>query len=156
MKTTKQVKKIAEVVTLLKKYPDITASRVSQEVLCSQQYACLLLKKARESIAKESLAKLKMRLQGVQETNDMFLDSVPPAHEVVNTPAIDMVNHPAHYKVGGIETIDFIQAKLTPEEFRGYLKGNVLKYTSRAGHKGDIDTDIGKMVWYALKLQSIK
>jgi hypothetical protein len=154
MKTTKQVKKIAEVVTLLKKYPDLTASRVSQEVLCSQQYAYLLLKKARESIANP-----KLRLQKVREMNDMkvlILDSAPPAHEVVNTPAIDMVNHPAHYKVGGIETIDFIQAKLTPEEFRGYLKGNVLKYTSRAGHKGDIDTDIGKMVWYANRLQSTK
>ena len=43
-------------------------------------------------------------------------------------PKTDNVNHPAHYKVGGIETIDYIEAKLTPEEFRGYLKGNALKY----------------------------
>ena len=68
-------------------------------------------------------------------------------------PKIDVVNHPPHYKVGGIEVIDFIKAKLTPEEFRGYLKGNVLKYTSRAGHKDDVAQDIGKLVWYANKLQ---
>jgi len=68
-------------------------------------------------------------------------------------PKEDMVNHPPHYKVGGIEVIDFIKAKLTPEEFRGYLKGNVLKYTSRVGHKDDAKQDIGKMVWYATKLQ---
>jgi hypothetical protein len=68
-------------------------------------------------------------------------------------PKADMVNQPPHYKVGGIEVIDFIQAKLTPEEFRGYLKGNVLKYTSRAGHKDDARQDIGKLVWYATKLQ---
>jgi len=68
-------------------------------------------------------------------------------------PKADMVNHPPHYKVGGIEVIDFIKAKLTPEEFRGYLKGNVLKYTSRAGHKDDAGQDIGKLVWYATKLQ---
>jgi hypothetical protein len=68
-------------------------------------------------------------------------------------PKIDVVNHPPHYKVGGIEVIDFIKAKLTPEEFRGYLKGNVLKYTSRAGHKDDVTQDIGKLVWYANKLQ---
>lgn len=68
-------------------------------------------------------------------------------------PKVDVVNHPPHYKVGGIEVIDFIQAKLTPEEFRGYLKGNVLKYTSRAGHKDDAGQDIGKLVWYATKLQ---
>lgn len=68
-------------------------------------------------------------------------------------PTVDVVNHPPHYKVGGIEVIDFIKAKLTPEEFRGYLKGNVLKYTSRAGHKDDMAQDIGKLVWYANKLQ---
>jgi hypothetical protein len=71
----------------------------------------------------------------------------------VEAPKIDVVNHPPHYKVGGIEVIDFIKAKLTPEEFRGYLKGNVLKYTSRAGHKDDVTQDIGKLVWYANKLQ---
>ena len=68
---------------------------------------------------------------------------------------VDMVNHPPHYTAGGIETIDFIQAKLTPEEFRGYLRGNILKYSSRAGLKGDADEDLGKMVWYANKLKSL-
>lgn len=70
-------------------------------------------------------------------------------------PKADMVNHPPHYTAGGIETIDFIQAKLTPEEFRGYLRGNILKYSSRAGLKGDADEDLGKMVWYANKLKSL-
>jgi len=65
---------------------------------------------------------------------------------------VDNVNHPEHYKVGGIETIDFIKAKLTPEEFRGYLKGNVLKYASRAGHKNNAVEDAGKLAWYANRL----
>ena len=69
------------------------------------------------------------------------------------TPEKDTVNSPEHYKVGGIEVIDFIKAKLTAEEFRGYLKGNVLKYTSRAGYKDDAAQNIGKLVWYASKLQ---
>ncbi len=55
----------------------------------------------------------------------------------------DNVNHPSHYKQGGIETIDFIKAKLTPEEYRGYLKGNVIKYLSRERHKGGAE-DIAK------------
>jgi hypothetical protein len=59
-----------------------------------------------------------------------------------------MVNHPPHYTVGGIETIDYIKAKLTPEEFIGYLKGNVIKYTSRAGKKDDIVQDLEKAQWY--------
>ena len=66
---------------------------------------------------------------------------------------VDMVNSPPHYKVGGIEVIDFIKAKLTPDEFRGYLQGNILKYSSRVGYKGDASKDVGKLIWYANKLQ---
>jgi hypothetical protein len=67
----------------------------------------------------------------------------------------DPVNHPAHYTHGGIETIDFIQAKLTPEEFRGYLKGNILKYGSRIGHKENDMQDAGKLAWYTAKLRTV-
>lgn len=54
---------------------------------------------------------------------------------VADTPASDPVNHPSHYKVGGIETIDFIKAKLTGEQLKGYYLGNLLKYLSRAEYK---------------------
>ena len=60
----------------------------------------------------------------------------------------DPVNHPDHYKVGGIEAIDYIQAKLSPEEFAGYCRGNALKYLSRAGHKDATAQEIGKAIWY--------
>lgn len=62
--------------------------------------------------------------------------------------APDMVNQPPHYKVGGIEAIDYIQAKLTAEEFAGYCKGNALKYISRAPHKKDAIEDLRKAIWY--------
>jgi hypothetical protein len=78
-----------------------------------------------------------------------------PLPITMEEPKADMVNHPPHYTAGGIETIDFIQAKLTPEEFRGYLRGNILKYSSRAGLKGDAGEDLSKMVWYANKLKSL-
>jgi hypothetical protein len=65
----------------------------------------------------------------------------------------DMVNSPPHYTKGGIETIDFIQAKLSPEEYRGYLRGNLLKYASRLGEK-DSD-DAGKASWYAQRLDAL-
>ena len=63
----------------------------------------------------------------------------------------DMVN-PDHYKVGGIESIDYMQAKMTPEEFAGFCKGNALKYISRAGHKGDAAEDLRKARWYLDRL----
>jgi hypothetical protein len=55
----------------------------------------------------------------------------------------DMVNHPPHYKAGGIETIDFIEAKNL-----GYNLGNVVKYVSRADLKGNKVEDLQKARWY--------
>ena len=54
---------------------------------------------------------------------------------------------PSHYAVGGIETIDFIRAKLTKEEYKGYCKGNVIKYLSRADYKGGVE-DLKKAAKY--------
>ena len=57
----------------------------------------------------------------------------------------DMVNHPEHYTDGGIETIDFIEAKKLP-----YHLGNAVKYVSRAGKKNPEKTieDLQKAIWY--------
>ena len=55
----------------------------------------------------------------------------------------DPVNHPEHYKVGGIETIDFIEAKKL-----GYNLGNVVKYITRSDHKGNRLQDLRKAQWY--------
>ena len=63
----------------------------------------------------------------------------------------DPVNHPDHYKQGNIECIDAIQAALTPEEFRGYCKGNALKYVWREKHKGQ-DESVRKAIWYLNRL----
>jgi hypothetical protein len=65
---------------------------------------------------------------------------------------IDMVNNPPHYTHGGIETITYIRAKLTPEQYIGYLRGNIEKYNSRIGLKGDSGEDAGKIAWYACEL----
>ena len=62
----------------------------------------------------------------------------------------DQIN-PEHYRHGEIECIDAIEAALTPEEFRGYCKGNVLKYTWRERHKGEA-TSLAKAAWYLRRL----
>ena len=67
-------------------------------------------------------------------------------------PTSDPVNHPAHYKVGGIETIDFIEAKKL-----GYNLGNVVKYLTRADHKGNKLEDLRKAQWYLTReINSLK
>lgn len=55
----------------------------------------------------------------------------------------DSVNNPAHYTAGGIETIDFIEAKKL-----NYNLGNVVKYLTRADHKGSKLEDLRKAQWY--------
>lgn len=66
----------------------------------------------------------------VQELNEKFSEP-------------DMVNHPPHYKAGGIETIDFIEAKGL-----NYNLGNVVKYITRADLKGDRKENLEKALWY--------
>ena len=63
----------------------------------------------------------------------------------------DMVNNPPHYNSDSIECIQAIEAALTVEEFRGYCKGNNLKYTWRERYKGE-DQDLRKATWYLNRL----
>jgi hypothetical protein len=75
--------------------------------------------------------------------NEASKDALASKLITMEEPASDPVNHPAHYKTGGIETIDFIEAK----EFN-YNLGNAVKYISRAEHKGNKKQDLEKAVWY--------
>ena len=61
------------------------------------------------------------------------------------------VDHPQHYQSSTIECIDAIQAQMTPEEFRGFLKGNVLKYMWRERMKGGTES-LEKAQWYLTQL----
>ena len=62
----------------------------------------------------------------------------------------DMVNHPPHYNKHGIECFDAIRAALDDDEFRGYIKGNLIKYTWRERYKNG-DEDLLKGSWYLNK-----
>jgi hypothetical protein len=50
-------------------------------------------------------------------------------------PTEDVVNHPSHYNYGNIECIEAIEESMTPEAYKGYLKGNTLKYLWRYERK---------------------
>lgn len=55
------------------------------------------------------------------------------------------------YNQGDIECIEAIKAALTPEEFRGWLKGDIMKYVWRERHKGGA-RDIRKARYYLQRL----
>lgn len=71
---------------------------------------------------------------------DLPLEAPAP---ITGSPHPDMVNHPPHYTAGGIETIDFIEAKCLD-----YNLGNVVKYITRAGLKNSKAEDLKKARWY--------
>ncbi len=118
----------------------LTADQVMKKFNVKKQYAYNLM----------SMARRQMRELGIEK-----VPVVPPAPPVPvqqielpvvlvdETPREDVVNHPSHYKVGGIETIDFIEAKQL-----NYHLGNVVKYITRADHKGSRLENLKKAEWY--------
>lgn len=62
----------------------------------------------------------------------------------------DNIN-PNHYKQGAVECIVAIESSMTPEQFKGYLKGNLLKYMWRYENKGGVE-DLKKAQWYLNRL----
>ena len=87
----------------------------------------------------------------MEECTDGFCP-MPTAKTVDhNLHFFDPVEKPVHYAAGSVECIDAIEAQLTPEEFRGYLKGNIAKYMWRERKKGGKES-LKKARWYLNKL----
>lgn len=72
--------------------------------------------------------------------------------EEVKEPKKDMVNRPAHYAGNGMETIAALKGTMSDEEFRGFLKGNIMKYLTRAGKKDAVSQELNKVLWYGMAL----
>lgn len=70
-------------------------------------------------------------------------------------PYDDKVNHPNHYNKYSREVIESIKGLCTPDEFRGYLKGNIIKYSARYSDKDGIQ-DIDKLAKYTQFLKEFE
>jgi hypothetical protein len=137
------------------KSPNITADVIASQVGVSKVYAYNLLSNARKKLGmnkqRDGTWKFKIRMQGSRPTESFETISVTTSGQPIlaggpteaELNATDNVNHPAHYKAGGIETIDFIEAKSL-----NYHLGNVVKYITRADHKGDRLENLKKAQWY--------
>jgi hypothetical protein len=68
----------------------------------------------------------------------------------------DPVNSPKHYAdtCGGIECIEAIEASMSFDEFKGFLKGNVQKYVWRYTQKNGVE-DLKKAKWYLERLITV-
>ena len=154
----KKTNRMLQVRKLLEHDPKIKTAEVVAKLGIAKSYAYVLMSKARK-MNKESKpqGKLLYRLTGTQAimAHKMGIpieDYARAEGEVVGIAPdpvkfepmkADPVNHPAHYTAGGIETIDFIEAKKL-----GYNLGNVVKYITRSGLKGNQLEDLRKAQWY--------
>ncbi len=81
---------------------------------------------------------------------------LPPAEEeaTVIPPAEGTAATQEHYKKAAMQPLQVMQTILSPEQFKGFLLGNVVKYLMRADFKGQTGADYGKArqyyYWYSL------
>jgi len=93
---------------------------------------------------KDKPAKMFIQPDHMDDAHKLISERFETEYAKYKTTQPDLVNHPPHYKAGGIETIDFIEAKDL-----NYRLGNVIKYVSRAGRKNsDPVEDLKKARWY--------
>jgi hypothetical protein len=124
--------KVLLVANYLHDYPNATGREIAKKFKCALSYAYILMSKAKAiQISVEEV---------VDEIEEGIKNSRLAQSRSVTT---DTVNHPPHYKTGGIEVIDFIEAKNL-----SYHLGNVIKYIARADHKGNKKDDLLKAQWY--------
>lgn len=63
--------------------------------------------------------------------------------------------NPLHYQKYPLQMIENMQNSMTPDEFKGYLKGNIMKYISRYQDKNGAE-DLKKADWYLNKLIEVE
>jgi len=154
MATAKKPSKASKVRAYQAKHPDATASEVSKAVGADIGYVYTLRHSDKNKAAK--VPKQKWKMVHMSTSNESIERRHPVTGKILmqgsgfleapitmEEPKADNVNHPAHYKVGGIETIDFIEAKGL-----NYHLGNVVKYITRADTKGNREEDLLKARWY--------
>ena len=162
MATAKKVRKPSRAAKMREYFtanPLATPSEVAKKFKTTYQvaYMCkrgmkpkkIVLQRAEVEVANRlgvstaDYAKQKAKILKERKRAPRWVSSNPEIAIAMIEPQPDPVNHPAHYKVGGMETIDFIEAKgLT------YHLGNAVKYISRADHKGNRKQDLEKAKWY--------
>jgi hypothetical protein len=144
--------KLEQVIEMCKQ--GLTPAMIIKKTGLSKSYVYNVRSKHKAEIEAKPKAKAKVKTLTMSEIG--LKDALakargePPLTFKVATPISftpksldDMVNSPPHYTTGGIETIDFIEAKEL-----NYHLGNVVKYVTRSGHKGDKLKDLEKAQWY--------
>jgi hypothetical protein len=150
MATAKKPNKSQQIRAYIAKHPTAKAREVADALKLIPQYVHQVVHKmksdAKIPTAVDTVTQItpdRMKELVYQHTRPKHRMQSAIPRDIVTTHHTDTVNHPAHYIVGGVETIDFIEAKGL-----GYHLGNVIKYVTRADHKGQKLEDLKKAQWY--------
>jgi hypothetical protein len=135
--------KTQKVMKYIAKHPNATGTEVAKATGVGVSYVYVIMGKAKAKAKAESELGWKLSQGRSQLRGRPPIRMKTIATFTSNVSVKDNVNHPEHYKTGGIETIDFIEAKSL-----GYHLGNVVKYVTRADHKGNRLEDLKKAQWY--------
>jgi hypothetical protein len=147
MATTKKTSRAAKMREYFAINPTATPSEVAKKFKTTYQVA-YMCKRSMDKMVSDAVYEL-TKGRKVQRGSEWKSEWKNIGIVSTNTPITmeepkaDPVNHPTHYKVGGMETIDFIEAKDL-----SYHLGNAVKYISRADHKGNRKQDLEKAKWY--------
>jgi hypothetical protein len=151
----KKVNKAGKIRSYVSAHPDAKPAQIAKALNMSVQYVYQVMYKIKSTglpevkdtvthITPERIAELAYEFTtGRNRRHPITGKALMQGADIVTTHHTDTVNHPAHYTVGGVETIDFIEAKGL-----GYHLGNVIKYVTRADHKGQKLEDLRKAQWY--------
>lgn len=93
---------------------------------------------------------MKVYLDAAQEEKEMSKEELES--QIFYEEEEDMVGSPKHYNTGNIECIEAIEESMSSVAFKGYLKGNCMKYLWRYDYKGKPIEDLEKAQWYLAKL----
>ena len=121
----------------------VKASEIADKVGSSISYVYVVRKEMIKEVLTADETRLKNAVAQARLERPRIRMQVSPSTNIVKPYGTDMVNHPPHYTAGGIETIDFIEAKKL-----GYNLGNVVKYITRSDLKGDRLENLKKAQWY--------
>lgn len=134
-KKSRDTAKSRKILSYMTHHPNATTEDITSKFNITKQYVYVI---------RHKLRKMANTLTPKTAITPIVKPAIVEKHFGIDIDkAHDPVNQPAHYKVGGIETIDFIEAKKL-----NYNLGNAIKYITRADHKGSKAQDLAKAIWY--------
>ena len=112
------------------------------------------LRKQAPAIEKQKTG-LEAWMKAAHDEDSELWEEEEAAHSSWDNEVKDVVNNPDHYNTGNIECIEAIEESMSSVAFKGYLKGNCMKYLWRYDYKGKQVEDLQKAGWYLQKLTAM-